>query len=219
MLHYFKNNCLFSVHVCPCVWVVMCHGTFVEVSGQLVGVGFLLPPCGLRRSNSGWLAWRQVTTSVKPSCRSHHFFLRFFPCSPNCPQTQGNSTTSAFLLLGMCSTMLFVRCWWSCMGHMHARQALYWLSHIPSPPISLKSFFDFVNIDTFNSQMHFILLSHRLFNSGSKFSINSSSQSMWMDLANLCGYVFPLLDWLNAIKFLDLLLHQQSNVEGFKTGF
>lgn len=44
-----------------------CHGLYMEVRGQCVGVGFLLLPCCFGGLNSSHLAWWQAPSPTEPS--------------------------------------------------------------------------------------------------------------------------------------------------------
>lgn len=53
--------------VCTCVYVWACTCHSVEVRGQLVEVGSLLPPLRARGSNSCLWAWQQTSLSIEPA--------------------------------------------------------------------------------------------------------------------------------------------------------
>lgn len=63
------------MHACVCVV------THVEVGGQLVRAGSLLPPCGLQALNSGLWDWQHVPFPAEPSQWSYYEFLKayFYP--------------------------------------------------------------------------------------------------------------------------------------------
>lgn len=46
----------------------MCHRTYVEVRGQLVGLDDLLPSCGTQGSNLGCQSWQQAPLPSETSC-------------------------------------------------------------------------------------------------------------------------------------------------------
>lgn len=46
---------------------LVCHSTYREVTGQLVKVTSLLPPCGSHGSKSGGQAWRWTSFPTEPS--------------------------------------------------------------------------------------------------------------------------------------------------------
>lgn len=54
--------------LCGEEWTPLSCHEFMEVKGQLVGTGLLLPQDGFQRSNSGCPAWQQAPLSVEASC-------------------------------------------------------------------------------------------------------------------------------------------------------
>lgn len=53
-----------------CVWGGGDARVYVEVGGQLAGIGSLLQPCGFWELNSGYPAWCQVPSFNASSCWS-----------------------------------------------------------------------------------------------------------------------------------------------------